>query len=186
MTCIVAIEHQGQVIMGGDSASSDGWRLSQVRRPKVFVRDDLIFGYTSSFRMGDLLQYSLAIPIHEWVGEGETLYDDDEYICKRLIPDVRECLSKGGFTKIEHSKEEGGTFLVGYHGRIYEVSDDFGVTTPVAGFTAVGSGYLVALGSLYTSSHYGDWSPMNRVGDALDAAAAFTGSVRGPFTIMRL
>ena len=59
MTCIVGLEHDGKVYMGGDSAAVGGMDVYPSRIPKVFQAGRYLIGYTTSFRMGQLLQYGL-------------------------------------------------------------------------------------------------------------------------------
>ena len=62
ITCIVGFSHLGKVYIGGDSAGLSGWGLTVRKDPKVFANGPCIMGFTSSFRMGDLLRYSLVVP----------------------------------------------------------------------------------------------------------------------------
>ena len=96
---------------------------------------------------------------------------------------VRECLRDGGFIKTSDGVEEGGQFLLGYRGRLFEVDSDFQVGESVDGTAAVGCGAEVALGSLYTSR---GMAPEDRILNALLAAEFYAPGVRGPFKIERL
>ncbi|KKN17732.1 hypothetical protein LCGC14_0962700, partial [marine sediment metagenome] len=63
MTCIVGfIDDGGKAWMGGDSAGVAGHHTHPRRDPKVFRVGPVLIGYTSSFRMGQLLRYHLKIP----------------------------------------------------------------------------------------------------------------------------
>ena len=104
MTCIVGVEHNRRVYMGGDSAAVAGWDISQTAERKVFMVGDFIIGYTTSFRMGQLLEYELRLP--EYDGPPNM-----GYMVTRFVPAVRACLKDGGFTKVENNREEGGLFL---------------------------------------------------------------------------
>lgn len=173
MTCIVGVTDGTTVTIGGDSAGSDGW-LVQVRSDlKVFQAGAYLMGFTTSFRMGQLLRYSLQ------VSEPDT-WDVDRFMATTFIDAVRECLKSGGFGKTESGRDTGGQFLVGIHGRLYIVDSDYQIGHTVAGYAAVGSGYLVALGSLHSTD--GQGSAQQRVLAALTAAADLTDGVRPPFT----
>jgi hypothetical protein len=95
-----------------------------------------------------------------------------------FINAVRQCFKDGGYAKIELSQEEGGVFLVGYRGVLYEVSSDFQVGVPDCQFEAVGCGDQVARGALFAS---GAQKPRARLELALKAAELFSAGVRGPF-----
>jgi len=60
MTCIVGLidKESKKIYMGGDSAGVANYSLSVRKDPKVFKRYGFIFGFTSSFRMGQLLMCS--------------------------------------------------------------------------------------------------------------------------------
>lgn len=63
MTCIVGLVHGGQVFIGGDSAGVGGGYSLTVRSDrKVFKNQDFVMGFTSSFRMGQLLAFHMHPP----------------------------------------------------------------------------------------------------------------------------
>ena len=58
MTCIVAVTDGKKIVMGGDSAGVSGYSLTIRKDKKVFKRKDesgteWLFGFTTSFRMGE-------------------------------------------------------------------------------------------------------------------------------------
>lgn len=172
MTCIVGLETKEGILMGGDSASSDGWNMDITRLKKVFVQGRFLVGYTTSFRMGQLLQYRLT------VDNQKNEQSDLEYLATTFIDAVRECLKDGGFKKVESEQEEGGQFLVGYKKKLYFVDMDFQVNSSVDGFMAAGSGATYALGNMRGSKGL---DSERRVKQALETAAHFSNSVRKPF-----
>ncbi len=64
MTCIAAVAHEGNVWMGADSAGVSGLALAVRRDPKIYRVGDFLFGFTSSFRMGQLPFDYVGIKIH--------------------------------------------------------------------------------------------------------------------------
>lgn len=178
MTCIVGLESEGRVWLGGDRAAVDqSHYLSHCEQPKVFRRAGMVFGYTTSFRMGQLLQYRLEAPE---IGEAQPI---DEYMATAFIDAVRACLKDGGYTKIDNSRETIGTFLVGVRGHLYVVDSDYNARRDNGGFNAVGSGTSVALGSMHSTAKL-RMNPRERIAMALDAASTFVTTVRGPFDII--
>lgn len=178
MTCIVGLECEEGVVIGGDSAGVSGMDMTVRADEKVFRVGPFIMGFTSSFRMGQLLRYSLRVPDH---------YNDEsdyQYMVTSFIDAVRECLEEGGWKKKKDERESGGSFLVGYRGRLYEVDSDFQVGMNVCGYAAVGCGHAYAMGSLYATD-YQDKRPfaIHRVRRALEAAETFSAGVAGPFVI---
>jgi hypothetical protein len=174
VTCIVGLIADGRVHIGGDSAGVDG-RYSLVVRSdrKVFRNGDFVMGFTSSFRMGQLLAFDFNPPKPR-IGT-----DIMAYMVTDFIDAARAQMKKGGYARTENAVESGGTFLVGYAGRLFHVSDDFQVGESVHGFDACGSGDHLALGSLRSTR---DWTdPHARLREALETAEAFNAAVRGPF-----
>jgi hypothetical protein len=161
--------------MGGDSAGADSsWSLQIRSESKVFQRGPYLMGFTTSFRMGQLLRWSLEAidPVD---------VDLDAFMATAFIDAVRKCLKDGGFAKKEADREEGGTFLVGVHGRLFTVHDDYQVAEQVTPYAAVGCGADVALGVMYATDHL---APAHRLQVALDAAERHSAGVRGPFSII--
>jgi ATP-dependent protease HslVU (ClpYQ) peptidase subunit len=176
MTCIAGLVHDGQVYIGGDSAGvGPGWDLTVRADEKVFKNGDFLFGFTTSFRMGQLLRYVLTPPVpHE-------AQDVDQFMVGDFVDAVRACLKAGGFATKDKEQEGGGTFLVGYRGRLYVIHEDYQVARPVDAYAAVGAGNSFALGSLFSSE---GGAPGERVRTALSAAEAHSAGVRGPFLIL--
>ncbi len=178
MTCIVAVSKNGNVRMGGDRCASGGGRMQIVKHPKVFKKGDMLFGYTTSFRFGQIIEYIFEIPEHS---EGVS---NMEYMVKTFIPSLRECLSNNKYTD-DTSKGESGTMIVGYRGEVFTIFGDWQVFQSDSGYSAVGSGELYALGSLSTT-HRQDLTGMDMVELALNAAAEHANTVCGPFDIIKL
>ena len=171
MTCIVGIEHEGAVYMGGDSAASSGWDIRTETGPKVFIVGEFIIGYTSSFRMGQLLQYQLSVKPREQMS-------DRAYMITVFAEAVRTLLKEHGYARVDNNEETGGIFLVGYHGHLYRVQDDFAVLQSADGFDAVGCGMSYALGALRVLDKA---DPQDVLTKALETAEYFSNGVRGPF-----
>jgi ATP-dependent protease HslVU (ClpYQ) peptidase subunit len=173
MTCIVGLVDGGRVYIGGDSAGVSGLDLQVRADAKVFKKDWMVFGFTSSFRMGQLLRYSLSIP------QRHPDTDVMKWMCSDFIDAVRNCLKSGGFAKKDSEVESGGAFLVGYAGRLFAVHGDYQVAETAAPYASVGCGEAYAVGAMYASTN----EPSERVKLALECAAANSAGVRGPFVI---
>jgi len=177
MTCIVAVKHDGKVYMGGDSAGVGGLDIITRLDPKVFINGEFLIGYTSSFRMGQLLRY-MIMPERT-----ENMKDDYQYMVTCVIPAVRKTLKDGGYVKKENEREEGGFFLVGYRGHIYQIESDFQVGERIDEYDAMGCGGSYALGSLKMTHAL---NPQDRIISALETAAYFSAGVREPFKVVTL
>lgn len=174
MTCIVGLEHDGLVTIGGDAAAVEDSRLTRYHAPKVFHVGEYLIGFCDSFRMGQLLQYRLKPP-KQVAG-----VDDMAHLCTTFVDAVRKCFQQGGYAKSDNNEESGGVFLVGYRGGLYCIDEDYHVGRSMLGYEAIGCGDHLALGSLASTS--GD--PAGRVELALRAAALHSTSVVEPFTIL--
>lgn len=181
MTCIIGLAHEGTVYIGADSASgTDGtWEVRATKVPKVFRLGDFLIGYTTSFRMGQILHYHLEVRPQE--SEGDNL----SYMVRVFIPAVRACLKEHGFSKIENNQEEGGFFLVGYRGRLYSIASDFQVNEMADGLDALGCGREYALGAMMAFESEGI-PPPERIFRSLAIAACFSGGVIGPFRVLQM
>ena len=176
MTCIVAAKAKdGSIVMGADSAGSDSWSLIVLKDPKIYRVGSMLIGFTSSYRMGQLLGHSLSLPEHH------ADVPLEKYMATTFMDAVRSCLKNGGYAKTENSVESGGTFLAAYKGRIFQVQENFSVVENGRDYDSCGSGFMLALGSLYATVEMKDTK--KRVELALDAAESFCASVRGPMRV---
>lgn len=173
MTCIVGLRQGGKVFLGGDSAGVTGWDLMVRADTKVFISGDFAIGFTTSFRLGQLLQYRLKLPTPPRTQK--LLYS---FMVNEFVEATRECLKLGGMATKDKEAEQGGTFLVGVRGRLFIVESDYQIIEPAVPFAAVGCGAPYAVGSLATSKG----KPADRVKKALGVAEQFCAGVRGPFT----
>jgi len=183
MTCIVGWVQDGKVTIGGDSAGVAGYFSIQRADEKVFINGECIFGFTSSFRMGQLLRYKFKAPARN------EKQDDDDYIHTTFIDSVMSCLKDNGFARIKENELYGGTFLFGYRGKLYQIENDFQVGKSSFPFDAVGCGCELALGALhavYNSPGSTALTPEEKIRIALMAATEFSAGVRPPYVILSL
>lgn len=179
MTCIVAWkEKDGSIVMGGDSAGVSGLSLHVRQDEKVFINGPFIMGFTSSFRMGQLLRYKLKVP-DRWPDQ-----DVFEFMATTFIDAVRKCLKDGGYAEVKYEQESGGTFLVGYSGRLFTIGSDYQVSEQRTNYTACGCGDDIAVGAMHALNRDPEYIGHRRVQYALEAAEQFSAGVRGPFTII--
>ncbi len=176
MTCIIGFIDKDGVYIGGDSAAVSEEDLSYNIRidEKVFQKGDLIFGFSASFRMGQLLRYKLRIPNHP---KG---MDDFQYMATLFIDAVKKCFSDNDYNDIV---EDSGSFLVGYKGKIYAILPDYQIAQPKENYIAMGCGDNFALGAMYAST---EKEPIKRMEIALNAATTFSMGVKPPFLFVKL
>lgn len=174
MTCICGMISDGDVWIGGDSAGVAGLSITIRADEKVFkIGEQFIAGFTTSFRMGQLLRYKLDPP-------AQTISESDmKYLTTAFVESCQKCFADNGFG----SKHEGGIFLLGYKSKLYTIDSDYQVGEPAGGYDAVGCGSQLALGSMFSSVGK---KPADRIKLALSAASHFSGGVAPPFTILKL
>jgi hypothetical protein len=175
MTAIAGFCDKGTVWMGGDSAGVAGNDLTLRADPKVFRNGEFLFGFTTSFRMGQLIRFRFKPPV---VRECQDLF---EYMATDFVDALRECLKVGGFAAKDKEREEGGTFLVGVRGRLFLVDSDYQIEEPLDQYEACGCGHPMVRGALFATQGMED--SRARIELALMAAERHSTGVRGPFVI---
>lgn len=169
MTCIVAKIHKGKVHMAGDRLGSNGFIKEEYPLiKKVFKNEDFLMGYTSSFRMGQLLKYS-------WTPPKKSLDDtDDKYIFMTVPESILSLFESGKFGHKDKTDYTAGNFLFGWKGRLFEMQDDMSVMEHEH-MAAVGSGSYHALASLRTLAIIGwhDDNPEAALRTAIQVASEY-------------
>ena len=176
MTCIVALKHNGKIYMGADSAAVAGYSVNKMANPKLFKIGDMLVGYTSSFRMGQLLEHKFCPPLNE-------RDSDYAYMVIDVVEEVRKLFKDFGYANVENNEETAGTFIIGYRGELYKMSLDYSVLQFDRDYMATGCAQDIALGALYTGA---DFPPRMRLTQALSAAAEFSAGVCEPFTFLEI
>lgn len=184
MTCIVGLEHEGTIYIGGDSAGVEASSLAIGGRAdeKVFVLEsgEMAMGFCGSFRIGQLLRYALVLPPQK------VNQDDMAYLVTDFIDSVRNMQRDRGSLRRENEVDEhDAEFILGFNSKLYVVESDFQVGRPIENYAAVGCGAAIAQGALYATKHL-NMEPEARVRLALEAAAEYSAGVRAPFHIVKL
>jgi hypothetical protein len=191
LTCIVGIAIQDAVYIGADSLGSGGGGKQVYSTPKLIKLDALEkkdmslskicigIGYTSSYRMGDILRYNFTPP---QIGADT---DENEYLVRDFVPDLIKCFEEHSFSKTKEGAKSGGNFLVGVRKRLFHVQEDFSVLEPRSGYTAVGSGQDFAMGALFILKKKLE-DPEKAVISAIRAASEFSTTVGGPAECIKI
>ncbi|WP_326677681.1 hypothetical protein [Streptomyces sp. NBC_01237] len=172
MTVIVGLVHKGRVHLGADSAGISGLQLTVRRDPKVFRNGPYVLGFTTSFRMGQLLRFAFEPP--------HPTGDLDRFMVTTWTDALRTCLKDGGWARRDSEQEQAGDFLVGVAGRLFTIHSDYQVGEPADDYAAVGCGDELALGALHATASL-DLSPRHRLTAALAAADHHSAGVAGPY-----
>jgi len=176
MTCIVGIVNGSNVIIGGDrrGVGSDFSKDERIDK-KVFKKGEFVFGFTSSYRMGQLIRYKLSLPT---ILEGQ---DVMEYMVVNVVDSIRKVLNDGGYTEVKNNVEQGGHLLVGFRGRLFHIQSDFQVSESITKYDSTGCGEYYALGAMKTLIDLGYSDPINILESGLKAAHYFSAGVGGDF-----
>lgn len=188
MSCIIAYRSKnGNIYMGCDSASIalEDFSISTRNDKKVFLKNDMIFGFANSFRMGQILKYKFKRPDHP------KNMDDYEYMCTLFIDAVIKCFVENSFigTTEEGEIQFDGIFMVGYNKQIYTIGPDFQIDSEDSKFSCIGCGSSYALGAMYAltnNKNEDEIDILNIITDSLLIASNYSLGVRKPFTIFEL
>lgn len=162
MTCVVGIEYAGKVAIVADLLGSEGNLKIEHTEPKVFVRNKVIFGYTTSYRFGQLIQHVMPEPCPP--EEAAAVY---AWLVSEFVPALRRTLKDNDCV--------GGQCLIGVNGQLWWLQDDFAVVRPADGYFAIGSGADFAIGALHALSN--ETSVHVLIDQALRTAAHFCPTV---------
>lgn len=178
MTCIVGFSDKDKTYIGCDSLGSDGY-VGEIRKDKkIFKLKDnknAIIGFTTSYRMGQILMYQEELIERDNVNH--------EYMVTQFIPKVINIFDGGGFSKCELGEKSGGTFLLAHKNSLYKIESDYQVNQVVDDYMACGCGENFALGSLFATENT-NMSPVERIHKALQSASKYSVGVAPPFYIM--
>ena len=181
MTCIVGYRDGKNVWIGGDSIGSNGHYKAERKDTKVFRRNEMIMGYTSSFRMGQLLKWKLNIPKQK-SNEGT-----ERYMNTSFVDAVITCFEQNGYARVKENEKIGGVFIVGYRKRLFTIDSDFQVEENKHKFHACGSGAICATGAIEALSNYDPkLKPELLIRYSIEAAKKYIVSVGGAIKIIKL
>lgn len=209
MTCIAGMVYDGGVCMAADSMHSNSYEEFDSKIPKIFTRrfrenvydkkgelikekwNELLIGYTTSTRMGQILQYGeMQSEVPALFGAGLPDYnggDQLKYIFN-LVEHFRWLFNDYGFLKeTDDGESEGGTFLLGIFNKLFLIQDDFSIIEPRELYEAIGSGAEVAKGALwYACTHEDDldFDPAEVVFQAVQAATDHCNGVGGTISYL--
>lgn len=184
MTCIIGFTDKKDdcVWIGGDSLMSNSYTKQLLTVSKVFRNNtykNIIIGSTTSYRHIDLLTYSKDlfndIDLHKNICR--------EYMVTKFIPKIIKLF--GDNIPTNNDDDRCANFIVGAGNQLFEIQKDYSVIQSQSGFTAIGCGYVIAMGSLTTTTRYcKNLTPIEHIKYALEAAEINCEGVQRPFTII--
>ncbi len=179
MTCIVAVRDNNGILLGADGLSSNGSYKTSPTSSKIFTIENVAVGFTWSHRVTQVCRRAGLIKNHDRSYDENWAIDLSEHWAQAL----RDAQAIE-ITNSMHGKDIGSMCIVACPGgRIWEISGEGCVLEDSRGYTATGSGYSPAMGSLYST--YG-LPTRDRVMTALYAATELVPSVGPPYSLARV
>lgn len=181
MTCVVGLVGRGRMLLGGDSASTDGWDQTSSSLEKVWQAGDFLIGGAGSWRGLQLARYSFVPP-----KRGRT--PTDKYMAIDFIDELRTVWRRGGHLFRSSSDDEpreetvSTSLIVAYRGGLWTIEHDLQIVPTRDDYVAIGSGAAIALGALFATRGQGATRP--RLLTALRAASQYNAGVRPPFVVI--
>jgi len=184
-TCIVALRDGNRIFMGADSQISFGsGRKHPVARPKVWQKDEALYGGTGDVRPIQVMEYACIMPKPF---ETQELYS---FLVNNFVNEVRTTMKNSGCLHhrsglIENDGVEfmDALFLIAYKKKIFLLTHNFAIAEYAEGYGAAGSGEEFAYGSLKATEN-SEIKPLKKVHMALEAASQFNSGVSGPFDVI--
>ena len=148
MTCIIAIEAIDQqsgknvVVMAGDWQATGNYIKQNVTKSKIFSHSNLLFGYTATFRFGQLVEHCLN---NNTLIPPSNASDNYKWLVVTFVPALIKTLESNRYD----ASLKGVGLLIGINGEVWEVQSDFSVLRNSLGFNSVGHNDI-ALVSMHT------------------------------------
>ena len=148
MTCIIAIEAIDQqsgknvVVMAGDWQATGNYIKQNVTKSKIFSHSNLLFGYTATFRFGQLVEHCLN---NNTLIPPSNASDNYKWLVVTFVPALIKTLESNKYD----ASLRGVGLLIGINGEVWEVQSDFSVLRNSLGFNSVGHNDI-ALVSIHT------------------------------------
>lgn len=180
MTCIAAIvDKKGVGHIACDSVGSNSFTRSFYSTRKIFSVGNVLFGFTGSYRLGQLLQYRLELP------QAHVDQNLEQYMNIGFIDSVRSTLKDHGYLHVEDNEESlEGEFLVVFSGRIFTVQSDLSILESMDKFEATGSGEDYARATMHCLTAFGVEDSHLILTEAIETATKYVPSVGGEIHIL--
>jgi hypothetical protein len=132
VTLIIAVKTSDGVIIQGDKNGFSGWgEVSRRHDAKVFIKGAWGIGFTTSYRMGQILRDKLT---------GDIAKGGMEAAAFALVEEARAELEKNHYSKLENNQAEGGTWIATEGSHIICIQDDYAYNVVADDYCCVGCG----------------------------------------------
>lgn len=172
MTIVIGMISNNKVYMGSDRGMSDTYSISSPITPKIKKNGQFLIGYASSRGSGQVAHYIDFPNVNK--------RDVDKYMRTDFILTLKKAIDQFGLD-ISDDDKAAADFLVGIHGRLFEIATNDWQVNEYEDYIAIGSGSQFALGSLYTSKIWKD--PNKRIIKALECSIKYSPQCSYPVDI---
>jgi len=187
MTCVIGYvdKKTNTIYMGCDSCGSNGYTKDKYNDCKIFKNGDFIIGYTTSFRMGQILEHSWTPP-----NRNDSKYKDlplKTFMIKYIIPSIMKTFNDECYAENKSNVLSGGNFLIGIESTIFEVQNDFSILEVSSNLASVGSGESFAYGACAQYLEIKSIvNPIEMLESALKISSKYAIGVEEPFHFISL
>lgn len=182
MTCVVALEENGNVYFGGDSFCADleDEIVDLCDSPKVYRCGKVLIGICGSVKCEHVLERCAKTHIEKRKNITKDWIKNDflKILQKEMIKSKAVVTKESGIMMPDDS-----SFLIGVDGEILILQDDFSFYRSSRKFAAIGLGAPYALGALNSLVNF-DIPPEEKIKLALKSSTEFSYYVREPFHII--
>lgn len=182
MTCIVGFIDSKEKTMKlvSDSRSSYGngfYTNKNEFREKVFTKGKFVIGCSGSALLNQIIRYDFKVPPQKKGKETKS------YLVSEFIPALKKSIEQSGGEKQGSKGIMDGRLILGYKGTIFTLDSNYCIIEVGNKFTCIGSGSLLAYGSLETPN---DLSDINKAKQAINIASNFLNNVGGDISEVAL
>lgn len=178
MTAVIGFEFKDGVILGSDSLIVDEYGTSLTSlTPKVFEKNNVLFGTCGSLRITQVIKYKFVIPERN----GKELF---EYLCTDFIDGLAETLCNNNCTYMKNDSMTGSEMIIGIDGQLFAIDEDFHIIKTSLPFFAIGSGKSFAFGSMMSLEMFPQLPPKARIELSLQTVSKLCSTVGSPFTFV--
>jgi len=174
--------------IGADSGGIKGDTKYIQKNPKVFYNYhnfNFLIGFASSFRMGQILQYTLTPPD---IPKSILIHNDlERYMVNYFIDELRETFNNAGFLqRFEDGDDKGGHFIIAFKDNLFVIERDFHVSSVYTNYVAIGCAEPEAMGSLSTIERLNpQMHPEDKIKLAMSIANKHTTCVYNPYVVLK-
>lgn len=147
MTVVAAAITKGDgVVLVADSQISTDYGKADEGFCKLWVSEShgYVFGGAGNLRALQVIKHWTNWPYY-----GPQFVDVEEFVVKEVVPQIRVGLNEHGALSVNKRTESfEGSLIMAWDENLVVIDEDFSVSIPTSGRTAIGSGMSEALGSL--------------------------------------